>query len=298
MVKIFAAVVKPMVRVMMKAYGMKPKLVEIEPGTTMRFWIPCKSKTNPAKPNIVFLHGFATDGIFNWQSQVQALSGKYSVYVPDLLFFGASTTSKPERSMEFHAECLVKGLRSFGVEKFTVAGLSYGATLGFRMARMYPGMVQCIVASGTAVELTESISRASLQNIGYSSWSEFLMPDSTKGLTTFFSIASQKPPSLPEFAAKDFLKEFFANRKERDELLKAWVINDNDVAPCHYSQKVYLIWGEDDKIFKKEVAENIKRQLGEQANLEFIKDAGHLVHSDQPSEYNQRLKNILASVNK
>lgn len=42
----------------------------------------------------------------------------------------------------------------------------------------------------------------------------------------------------------------------------------------------------------------ICRQLGEQANLEFIKDAGHLVHSDQAPEYNQRLKNILASVNK
>ncbi|KAK1369578.1 hypothetical protein POM88_035670 [Heracleum sosnowskyi] len=167
------------------------------------------------------------------------------------------------------------------------------------MAKLYPEMVQCIVASGTAIELTESISRVSLQNIGYSSWSEFLMSDSTKGLTTFFSIASQKPPYLPEFAAKDFLKsEFFGNRKERDELLKAWVINDNDVGPYNYSQKVYLLWGENDKIFKKQVAENIKRQLGEQANLEFIKDAGHLVHSDQASEYNQRLKNILASVNK
>lgn len=33
-----------------------------------------------------------------------------------------------------------------------------------------------------------------------------------------------------------YLQEFFANRKERDELLSAWVINDNDVAPCHFSQ--------------------------------------------------------------
>ncbi|KAJ0077075.1 hypothetical protein Patl1_36417 [Pistacia atlantica] len=57
----------------MKLVGMTTQAVEIEPGTVLNFWVPTettnrtKNKTN--KPAVVFLHGFAFDGILNWQFQ-------------------------------------------------------------------------------------------------------------------------------------------------------------------------------------------------------------------------------------
>lgn len=301
MVKVFA-LAKPMISLQMKFYGMTPQMIEIEPGTIIKMWVPCAlTKNNPKlnnKPAVMFLQGFATDGIFSWLSQVTAFSGDYSVFVPDLLFFGGSTTDKPDRSLEFQAECLVKALRKFGVEKCSVVGLSYGATVGFKMAKLYPDLIDCVVGSGTVVDLTQSTSQACLKRMGYSTWSEFLMPESVKDLKAFLAMTNHKPPSMPDFVAKDFIKEFMVNRKERTELLQAWVISDNETASCNYSQKIHLLWGDDDKIFNSEIAENIKQQLGDRATLEFVKEAGHLVQNDQGGEYNNRVKKILSSLHK
>ncbi|WOG84701.1 hypothetical protein DCAR_0103885 [Daucus carota subsp. sativus] len=301
MVKVFA-VAKPLLNLQMKCYGMTSQIIEIEPGTKIKMLVPTAlTKNNPkvtSKPAVMFLQGFATDGTFSWLSQVTAFASEYSVFVPDLLFFGGSMTDKPDRSLEFQAECLVKALRKFGVEKCSVVGLSYGATVGFKMAKLYPDLVDCVVASGTVVDLTESTSEACLKRMGYSSWSEFLMPESVKDLKAFLAMTNHKPPSMPDFVAKDFIKEFMVNRKERTELLQAWVVSDNEAVPCNYSQKIHLLWGEDDKVFNSEIAENIKQKLGGEATLEFVKEAGHLVQSDQATEYNNRVKKILSSLQK
>ena len=106
MVNIFA-VYKPLLRWLMKLVGMRPQTVEIEPGTVMNFWVPNetpkKSKNSSSNKAVVFIHGFAADGIITWQSQVLALARKYKVYVPDLVFFGGSITDRSERSPEFQA---------------------------------------------------------------------------------------------------------------------------------------------------------------------------------------------------
>lgn len=92
-------ILKPIIHGAMKAAGMTSQLVEIEPGTTMHFWVP-NSKL-PNKPPVVFVHGFAANGIITWLFQVLSLTSDFAVYVPDLLFFGDSITDRPERSTSF-----------------------------------------------------------------------------------------------------------------------------------------------------------------------------------------------------
>ena len=95
---------RPLLHGLMKMAGVKPHSVEIMPGTVMSFWVPSETlakpkpnkkpnpKPKPPRPVVVLVHGFAAEGIVTWQFQVGALTKKYSVYVPDLLFFGASAT--------------------------------------------------------------------------------------------------------------------------------------------------------------------------------------------------------------
>ncbi|CAK7329695.1 unnamed protein product [Dovyalis caffra] len=93
----------PLSRGLMKLLGVRPQAVEIEPGTVLRFWVPSddqttsNTKNKPNKPAVVFLHGFELGGILTWQFQVLALAREYAIYVPDLLFFGESTTDKTDR---------------------------------------------------------------------------------------------------------------------------------------------------------------------------------------------------------
>ncbi|KAG7977944.1 hypothetical protein I3843_05G058000 [Carya illinoinensis] len=302
------AVYKPLLRALMKLAGVRPQMVEIDPGTILNFWVPDEIHSNPenskhtkkqdrTKPAVVFLHGFAADGIITWQFQVLALARKYRVYVPDFLFFGGSTTDRSERSPEFQAECVAKGLGKLGVERCTLVGLSYGGMVGFKMAEMYPNLVQSMVVTCSVMALTKSISGAGLERIGFKSWSEYLLPDSIKGVELLFELATFKLPWIPDFIYKHYFEVMFDHRKEKEELLEALVIDDKDFNLAHHPQKVHLLWGENDIIFTIEVAENLKIQLGDRVTvLKSIEKAGHLVQIERPFVYNKCLKEILETL--
>ncbi|CAI8609135.1 unnamed protein product [Vicia faba] len=299
---------KPLMHALMKMAGIRPYTVEIESGTKMSFWVPSETITKPkkkeekpkliakpTKPVVVLVHGFAAEGIVTWQFQVGALTKKYAVYVPDLLFFGGSVTDKTDRSPRFQAECLATALRKLGVEKCTVVGFSYGGMVAFKMAEMFPELVEAMVISGSILAMTDSISVSSLQQLGFSSSSELLLPNSVKGLKTLLSIAAYKKLWFPDRLHRDFLQVMFTNRKERGELLEGLVISNKEIDIPNFSQRIHLLWGENDQIFKLEFAQNMKEQLGDSTTFEGIKKAGHLVHLERPCVYNRCLKHFIAS---
>ncbi|XP_028054257.1 uncharacterized protein LOC114258499 isoform X6 [Camellia sinensis] len=277
MVNLVAAVLKPLMHLLVRLAGLTPQTIEIEPGTIMKFWVPkqvlkkpgnqnCQTWHKPTKPVVVFAHPFSADGIFMWFFQALAFAGKYSVYIPDFLFFGGSATARAERSPEFQAECLATGLRKLAVESCTLVGLSYGGMVGFKMAELYPDLVENMVVSCTVVELTQSITDACLARIGLSRWSEFLLPESVEGVKLLFSVGTHKLPWLPDFFYRDLL------------------------------ERIYCLWGDDDKIFNLELAQNMKERLGDKATLQWIKNAGHLAQMERPFAYNKQLKRILSSI--
>ncbi|KAG6420495.1 hypothetical protein SASPL_117026 [Salvia splendens] len=254
---------KPLMHWLMKMAGVVPHTVQIEAGTVMNIWIP--RETLQQKPVVVLVHGFAGEGIVTWQFQVGSLTKKYSVYVPDLLFFGGSYTDSPDRSPTFQAQCLLKGLKKLGVERCTVVGFSYGGMVAFKMAELHPEMVDAMVISGSTLAMTDSISNATLDDLGFSSSSELLLPTSVKGCKALLKVAAYKNLWFPDRLHRDFL------------------------------ERIHLLWGEEDQIFKLELAQNMKEQLGDKTTFEGIKKAGHLVHLERPCLYNTCLNKFLDS---
>ncbi|XVF01099.1 hypothetical protein REPUB_Repub04eG0058900 [Reevesia pubescens] len=170
----------------LKLAGISPQRIEIEPGTIINIWVPTETTNNTSKqrkkPAVVFIHAFGFEGILSWQFQALALARDYPVYVPDLVFFGGSITDKIERSLEFQAECMAKALRKVDVEKCTLVGSSYGGMVSFKMAEMYPNLVESMVVSGWIMALTDSISNAGLERLGLSNWADYLVPVSPEGV--------------------------------------------------------------------------------------------------------------------
>lgn len=207
---------KPLLHGLMKMAGIVPYTVEIEPGTQMNFWIPSetfnKSKNpttklpKPNKPVVVLIHGFAAEGIVTWQFQIGALTKNYSVYVPDLLFFGGSITDSLDRSPKSQAVCLAKGIRKLGIENCTVVGFSYGGMVAFKMAEMFPDLVNSMVISGSILAMTDSISTTTLNSLGFNSSSELLLPTSVKGLKALLKVAAHKKLWFPDRLHRDFLE--------------------------------------------------------------------------------------------
>ncbi|KAL4571962.1 hypothetical protein LXL04_018730 [Taraxacum kok-saghyz] len=291
-----------LLHVVVKLTALTPQTIEIEPGTIMKIWVPKETVTTndagktiytpPTKPAVLLLHPFGNGSITIWSAQVNALTQDYSVYVPDFLFFGGSFTDRKERSVSFQAEFVAKGLKKLKVEKVTLVGLSYGGIVGFKMANLYPKLVKSMVVSSTVIDLTESINRHVLKKLNFTSLSELLMPTTVEGLKRFISVVAYRPQPAPD-------STMFSNRKERNELLEALVVPDEDANwDFNYSQEIYMLWGADDKIFDLDLARVMKKRLGEKTTLDWIKDAGHVVETEQSSEYNKRLKCFLEHVTK
>ncbi|WVZ69527.1 hypothetical protein U9M48_018300 [Paspalum notatum var. saurae] len=333
---------KPLLHFLVRMAGLRQHTVDVDgAGTVITFWVP-KDKVPPAvsskeqtkaatvrdydsstaktttttaaatttktgggsRPAVVLVHGFAAEGIVTWQFQVGALAKHYDVYVPDLLYFGGSTSPSSDRSPAFQAECLATALRKLGVGPCAVVGFSYGGMVSFKLAEAHPELVRWLVVSGSVVAMTDSISEAALERIGVKSSAELLLPESVQGLKALLSIATYRNLWFPDRLHRDYLEPprrmimqvMFANRKERAELLEGLVVSNKDATVPVLPQKILLLWGENDNIFNIELAKTMKEQLGDKATLQSISKAGHLVHLERPCVYNQCLKEFLASV--
>ncbi|KAK4426800.1 hypothetical protein Salat_1448700 [Sesamum alatum] len=89
----------------------------------------------------------------------------------------------------------------------------------------------------------------------------------------------------------------FNFRKERAELLQNLVVSDqNTTTKQIFPRRIHLLWEEDDEIFKLELAQRTKLQLGDKATFQGIKKAGHLVFLERPQVINKCLKEFLASL--
>ncbi|KAL5714453.1 hypothetical protein ACHQM5_016416 [Ranunculus cassubicifolius] len=281
---------------LMKLAGLQQITVQLQPGTMLRLWAP--SLKHPKKPVVVLLHGFAANGNLTWMLQVGALAKNYSVYVPDLLFFGGSFTDRSDRSPNIQADCLVECLGHLGVDKCVIVAFSYGGIVAFKMAEKYPEFIQALVISGFILNLTEPISDVNLDKLGVSSSAELLLPTSVQGLKDVFSLVIHAKIWVPYCLYRDFLEVMFTNRKQRRELLEASTIcNKENIFP-DFVQKIHLLWGAEDQVFSTEVAYKMKEKLGEKATMESIKKGGHLVHLERPLAYNRQLKKFLASLQK
>ncbi|XP_072959623.1 uncharacterized protein [Typha angustifolia] len=322
----FVEAQKPLLHGLVKMAGLRPLLIEVEPGNMMHFWVPKhhlasnkkiapnssdtphevneseeeekkKKKKKKSKPALLLIHGFAAEGIVTWQFQFGVLVTKYDVYIPDLFFFGQSTTENADRSPDFQAMSVAKGLGKLGVSRCDVVGFSYGGMVAFKMAEARPDLVRSLVVSGSVITMTDSINEASLAGLGVSSSSELLLPETVDRLKALLSISMHKKMWFPNRLYKDYLEIMFVHRKERRELLEGLVISNTDAKIPVFQQRILLLWGEKDSIFNLELAKKMKEQLGEKATLESIPNAGHLLHVERPCAYNRVLKKFLASVN-
>jgi hypothetical protein len=107
-----------------RAHGLRSETVRVDDGATViRCWVPWQqpergvwSAGESDKPVVLFLHDFVADGTLNWENQIGTFTKDFNVYVPDLVFFGgSSSSSQNEKTEAFQAECMVKMLHALGV---------------------------------------------------------------------------------------------------------------------------------------------------------------------------------------
>ncbi|XP_020272735.1 uncharacterized protein LOC109847914, partial [Asparagus officinalis] len=278
------------------AAGLRQQTLAVDSDTTIRYWAS-ESLQGP-NPPVLLIHGFGPHATWQWRHQVRPLSRHFPLVVPDLLFFGGSTTKWSEL---FQAETLVRFMDHLRIKNFYVVGTSYGGFVAYHVARMCGGRVPGAVIASSDVLKGEEDDMMLRERTGVGSAVELMLPRSTGTLRKLIGFAMYKPPRfLPEFALKDAIENLYSqNLKEKVELIKGITLgNKSEFQLTPLSQDVLIIWGDHDRIFPLDKAYKLKEKLGEKARLEIVKKTGHMPNTENPTRFNELLLNFFLNDSK
>jgi pimeloyl-ACP methyl ester carboxylesterase len=173
----------------------------------MHCWVPKTRKDS--RPDLLLIHGLGANALWQWGDVIQHFVPYFNVYVPDLVFFGDSYTTRPERTESFQAQCLMRVMEAHSVQKFSLVGLSYGGFVGYSLAAQFAEAVERVVicCSGICMEekdLIEGVFAVSdLEEAG-----RILVPQSPDKLRELVGYTFFRPPPvrlIPSCFLADFI---------------------------------------------------------------------------------------------
>ncbi|PIA27588.1 hypothetical protein AQUCO_07600037v1 [Aquilegia coerulea] len=277
--------------------GLLPQTIEIDSQTTVSFWGPNPTFHSIEKPNLVLLHGFGPRSVWQWGPQVKILASHFNLYVPDLIFFGNSTTKSKERSTVFQAVSIGKLLEKLEVKNFSVMGTSYGGFVAYHMARLFKDRIEKVIIASSALNKKASDHQVLLEKANVKKAEDIMLPKNPNQLRNLMRLAAfHQPPYLPDFLLNDFIKfAFIENLEEKKQLMMEFDFGDDvhlQISPLQ--QEVLIVWGESDKIFPFKKALEHKELLGEKARLEVIKNTSHMPHGEDSKKFNDIVMRFLS----
>ncbi|KAJ4884695.1 alpha/beta-Hydrolases superfamily protein [Raphanus sativus] len=283
-----------------KKSGLQSVPIDVNDGTKVHFWV---SKTRvESKPNLLLIHGLGPSAIWQWYRVARRLSPHFNLFIPDLVFFGGSYTTRPERTEVFQAETLMRALQKQSVKRFSLVGLSYGGFVGYRMAAMFGDAVERVVICCAAVCMEENdMGEASVFKVSdIDEASKILVPDSVEKLRELMGYIFYKPflalaKLVPTYVLHDFIEHVLTreNMEEKREMIKN-IPKDRIISEIpKLTQETLIIWGEHDNVFPVEMGKRLQHHLGKNGKFVVIKRTGHVFNFERPGKYAKLLKKFL-----
>lgn len=288
---IFVPFIDAYVSFLYRFSNLSPCTLDLDEHTTIQFWAPNHRRFD--KPNLVLIHGYGGDAKWQFMYQIKSLTESFNLYIPDLIFFGNSHSTRKDRTVEFQAKCVAEGLKGLGVKNCSMFAISYGGFVGYRMAEVYPEMVEKVVILSSGVSCTKDQKEEQLKKIGRNPV-ELLIPAKPADLHVLVNLSIYKYNPF-KWAPDYFLQEFIdmisrSYLKEKQELVHHLLSSHTDCILPILNQETLLIWGDKDRVFPLMFGHQLQRHLGPRAKLEIIKDTGHAANIESPDSVNALIK--------
>lgn len=281
---------KPMEEWRFVRAGVADHFAELENGT-VHYWLGGK----PDKPPLLLIPTINHDGKGTYCRSIVPFSREYRVVVPDLVWYGQSTSDKEEYTLDFQAHTLVQLMDHLGIRDFSVLGACYGGTIAYRMAELITERLdKLIVANDPVVGWTLEDMDEVARRTGVEDTNRLGYPETPEEFRLSIQLAFHKPPPLPDYFIRRAYKKHFSHYEtQRRELVRSMTdyrieSAKNPPRPEDLPQKkMLLLWGRQDRIYGAHAGERAARILGERAELRFIENAGDALHIDQPKVFNR-----------
>ncbi|GLT31152.1 hypothetical protein SLA2020_059100 [Shorea laevis] len=278
--------------------GLRSTITDLHDGTVMHCWIPTVREYS--KPNLLLIHGLGANALWQWGDIIRFMTPHFNVFVPDLVFFEESYTTRPERTEAFQAQCLMRLMEAHSVKKLSLVGLSYGGFVGYSLAAQFSDAVERVVICSAGVCMEEKDLKEGLFRVSdLEEAASILVPQTPNKLRELMGYTLFRPPPLnlvPSCLLADFIDVMCTEYVEEKRELILAIPRDRKLSNIpKITHPTLILWGEYDHVFPLELGYRLKRHLGDNAHLAVIKNAGHAFNVEKPKEYLRHLMSFLVN---
>jgi pimeloyl-ACP methyl ester carboxylesterase len=253
----------------------------------------------PSKPYLLMLHGMGANARTNWSSQIKDLSKHFNLILPDLIYFGESTSSSGNYSLEFQVEQIREAILKLGItSKLNIMGFSYGGLTAAMYNQLYQQEVIKLIIIDGPVKFYSGQMADSLANlVGVETIKNVIVPTSIKEFDGMKkAVMSRGFPATKKFKCK-MLKYFFLPTKEiRDKQMSYLFDRQNIYQNYNYNldkTQTLLIWGGKDGAIPISVGYNLHKAFPNTTKLLIYPKAKHDAHFRESKKVNKAVVEFL-----
>lgn len=269
----------------LKHNGLVNKVVKIE-NYTINYW-----DSENDKPVLLLLHGFGASTEFQWYKQVKALAKEYRLILPNLLFFGGSSSSAAQYRIADQVSAVEALLAHLGVDRFYAAGTSYGSVVAAELALRQPQRIQKLALFDSPLKYFKQEDVLPIcREFGVETPGDLLVPKEPILLRSLLKIAYSRPPKAPLWVLRDMHRHLYIEQaEEKRQLLQAMAADGAEFSARHYpfDFPILLLWGAEDRLIPVEIGEKLKADFGENAELHVIPKTAHAPNLENAKLFNQ-----------
>jgi pimeloyl-ACP methyl ester carboxylesterase len=241
---------------------------------------------------VAFVHGFPHNRAL-WSPQVSALVDRARCIAPDLRGFGETSRHGPY-TMDQYADDVAMLLRSLGVERAVIAGLSMGGYVAFSLWRRHRSLVRALVLAHTRAGPDTDEGRGkrrALIEVAQTRGSGAVADGQITGMLG--KTTREKRPAMIDEVHRMLASAPVEGIVGALEAMMARVDSTETLTTIDVPTLV-IAGAEDALIPRSEV--DILHEAIRGSRLEVIEQAGHVSNVERPAAFNHLLSEFLASL--
>lgn len=248
-----------------------------------------------SQDTVILIHGVGGDGLSNWQSTMQALGSQYRVIVPDILWYGEST-SDLQPTLEDQVTVIADLLKNLDLDgNVHIVGHSYGGFIVYGLLANYDIATTATFISSPGGAFEQKDLDALLARFEIEKPSDLFVPKNDADLKRLMNATSEDPLHVPAFTMDGFYEKYFASNSDQKIYMLDHLMDSREEFVSKVANRelppVQVIWGEDDRIFPLESGMLLSKQT--KGPLYIVTDSAHNILLEKHDTVNRLLKGFI-----